>query len=101
LTAPDYEAQGNAWSPQLHFTGPYIPEEINFIEWLLNRYAANVVAHYIHAPFPMTYSVELQFGTSEEDRAKMLECRDEYHAAFDENGGLRPSAASAALSAHC
>ncbi len=97
VPAPEFQSRGNEWSPDLHFTGMYVPDEINFIEWLLERYSANVVAHYIYMPFPKSYSVELQFGTSEEDHAKMLDCRKAYHAAFDPKGRLKPAAAEMAL----
>ncbi|KKK52865.1 hypothetical protein LCGC14_3100580, partial [marine sediment metagenome] len=48
LPAPQFQAQGETWKPQLHFTGAFVPDEINFIEWLINRYVSNVVAHHIY-----------------------------------------------------
>lgn len=97
MAAPEFESQGNAWKPHLHFTGIYAPDEVNFIEWLLAKYADNIVAHHFYAPFPRHYSIELQFGDSEMEQAKMRECRQEYHAGFDAEGRLKPRALKTAL----
>lgn len=84
-----FEQQGGKWSPQLHFTGAVERREAVFMNWLLQRYSRGVVAHHFDQPFPGTYSVELQFGDSPEDRRLMQECRRHYLDAFDENGALK------------
>lgn len=90
LSAREYEEEGGKWEPQLHFTGVLDdPVEIRFIEHLLKKYGEAVVAHYIYSPWPETYSVELQFGSSDEAKRKQSDCRNEYHAAFTCNGNLK------------
>ena len=61
-----------------------------FMNWLIQRHARGIVAHSFYQPWPGAYSIELQFGPTEEDKRLMQECRRFYHDAFDEEGHLRP-----------
>jgi hypothetical protein len=85
----EFERQGGKWNPDLHFT--CIPErhEMTFLNWLIQRHARGIVAHCFSEPWPGACSIELQFGTTDEDRRLLSECRKFYHDSFDEEGCLR------------
>ncbi len=90
----DFEEAGNKWNPQLHFTGSLEDvAEVRFIESLLDKYEKHIVAHFIYSPWIGTYSVELQFGMSDQQRKALKECRQEYHAAFTRSGKLKRNVA--------
>ena len=89
LSASQFMAKGNRWEPDLHFTGTQDPMELRLIEELLSKYGHGVVAYFIYAPFPGTYSVELQFGSSDEDQKALAACRTEFHGSFDRQGKIK------------
>lgn len=84
----EFERQGSKWNPQFHFTGPVERHEMMFMNWLIHRHARGIVANAFYQPYAGMYSVELQFGPTEEDRLLMQECRRLYDDAFDDEGHL-------------
>lgn len=85
----ELEEDGEEFDPDLHFTGTIDPQKTTFINWLLNKVSANVVAAFAYSPFPNSFSIELQFGTSDEDQQRLIECQRLYQAAFTSAGNLK------------
>ncbi len=82
------------WKPDVHLTGGLgDPLEVRFIESLMDQFGDSVVAHQIYSPYLGTYSVEMQFGESDNDRQMMRACLEEYRAAFDQDGILKKAVA--------
>jgi hypothetical protein len=70
--APDFKG---VWEPDRHWTGPHVQPWIKVINWLLLRYLPYLDAGYIYSPYPVAFSVEVQFRKTEEARAALAECR--------------------------
>nr|ADY58735.1 hypothetical protein Plabr_1118 [Rubinisphaera brasiliensis DSM 5305] len=83
------EQDGREFDPDLHFTGVYNEPEVTFINWLTSHFSQNVVAAHAYSPFPKCFSLELQFGASEQDQERMQECLGLYENAFTKRGKLK------------
>ena len=86
-SAPDLQRAGGDWNPEQHYTGNARNiDEVRAIQALVDKYGHGIDAYYDYAPFPGTYSLELQFR----DKDTMRQCRTDYHDLFDDDGDLKP-----------
>jgi hypothetical protein len=93
--APSWERMGKKWNPQAHLTGDLRDaSEIRFVNYLLLRYAARIVAFAAMRTFGSMYSLELQFAATDEGKSQARSFIGEYEAGFND-GGLKPAASQA------
>lgn len=78
LSAPQFQAQGGTWSPDLHFNGTV--KDWKDFEKIVEKYASFVVAYYLYESFPGYWSLECQFGADEQSREAFAACRKECRA---------------------
>jgi hypothetical protein len=97
VPAQQWESRGNEWNPSAHLTGDISRgEEIKFINYLLAKFQQHVVAFYSYRPFPVMYSLELQFAASADGREQARAFVREYESAFDKRGSIKSDAVAAA-----
>jgi len=81
-----WERRGRNWSPEVHLTGDLrIGREIRFANYLLLRYAPQIVAYHMERPFGgAMYSLEFQFADSPEGREQARSFIKEYESGFSD-----------------
>ena len=95
-TAPAWQKLGKEWSPDAHLTGDMRRgDEIRFINSLLLRYGAHMVACYLMQPFPVMYSLELQFSEDAVGREQARSFLREYQNGFTASGKLKKAVSEA------
>lgn len=88
LTADEFERQGRHFDSDIHIIEtPADSASAEWIQHILDKYAAKVIAYYIAPVFGGgTFVVELQFAASPEGRAVAEECLKEYRRGFRKGG---------------
>jgi hypothetical protein len=87
-----FRACGGIWKPDLRFDVHFLNQtKVRFVNGLFEKYCHWIVAFNGYQHHPVVFSLELQFGDTQQEREKLLECRKEYRSAYPICGRRKPT----------